>query len=242
MFLAWWVRSVSFHGSGWSAAHYKAYVGLKPLISAFWEETTGVSTTLSSEFSFSKITLVKSFAISPWSGRQQPWQTYDPDRVQHGDSYLYSQQHSRSWGRRMASSPKPAYRVRLRSFCLCLPHLPLSLPTFAPTHPPNDPAGIQFNHTEKKPHKWLPGGSSEKGNEKRHRQEHWREEAPKDVTGTFFKNVAAVSLFVAVMRFTPSGDWTRIICCKWSKNVSVPARHPFSKTRTWSLWRLDYWN
>jgi hypothetical protein len=31
---------------------------------------------------------------------------------------------------------------------------------------------------------------------------------------TFFKNVAAVSLFVAVIRFTPSGDWTRIIYCK----------------------------
>jgi hypothetical protein len=32
------------------------------------------------------------------------------------------------------------------------------------------------------------------------------------VTGTFFRKVAAVSLFVAVILFTPSGDWTRIIC------------------------------
>lgn len=29
---------------------------------------------------------------------------------------------------------------------------------------------------------------------------------------TFFRNVATVSRFAAVMRFTPSGDWTRIIC------------------------------
>lgn len=31
-------------------------------------------------------------------------------------------------------------------------------------------------------------------------------------TGTFFRNTAAVSLLVAVIRFTPSGDCTRMIC------------------------------
>ena len=33
-------------------------------------------------------------------------------------------------------------------------------------------------------------------------------------TGTFFRNAAAVSLFVAVIRFTPSGDCTRMICVR----------------------------
>lgn len=40
------------------------------------------------------------------------------------------------------------------------------------------------------------------------------EDANTQATTTFFKNAAAVSLFVAVIRFTPSGDWTRIICHK----------------------------
>ena len=51
-------------------------------------------------------------------------------------------------------------------------------------------------------------------------------------TGTFFKNVAAVSLFVAVIRFTPSGDWTRIIYGKWNKVVTV---------QTWKVLTY-YWN
>lgn len=45
-----------------------------------------------------------------------------------------------------------------------------------------------------------------------------------DGTGTFFRNVAAVSLFVAVILFTPSGDWTRIICGKSRKTVTVPSK------------------
>lgn len=45
-----------------------------------------------------------------------------------------------------------------------------------------------------------------------------------NVTGTFFRNVAAVSLFVAVILFTPSGDWTRIIYGKSTKTVTVPSK------------------
>ena len=112
------------------------------------------------------------------------------------------------------------------SSCKVLSHLSLVLQRQAGSAVPSDPVSVSSTVLDKSSADWTWEGrhqETRKRGQARTRKGTTAEDEERSLpaTGTFFKNVAAVSLFVAVIRFTPSGDWTRIICGKGNQTVTT---------------------